>query len=101
MYSTQPEGFRTIPSFPEISLDYSGSIHSYDWIKTCFVHDLPPNIQSQLIAASCLQLLCAELSKVLNRAKSLVTESENTIGAVEQLSTEQITIVRGILSDNL
>lgn len=63
------------------------------------MHDLPPDIQSQLIVASCLQGI--ELSKVLKRAKRLVTESENSIGAVEKLSTEKITVVRETLSDNL
>lgn len=57
---------------------------SDEWIKNATVHGLPPDVQSQLKAACCLQDM--DLSKVIERARSLVTGNETNTGAVAQSS---------------
>ncbi|XP_054267042.1 uncharacterized protein LOC128989196 [Macrosteles quadrilineatus] len=56
---------------------------SDEWIKSSFVHGLPREVQNQLKAACCLQDM--ELSKVLERARSLVNGSESNVGAAAQM----------------
>lgn len=50
------------------------------------MHGFLTDVQSQLIAAYCIQDI--ELSKVLERATSLVTGSETNLGAVAKVSTK-------------
>lgn len=50
------------------------------------MHGLPPDLQSQLKAASYLQDI--ELFKVLERARSLVTGRETTLRAVAKVNTQ-------------
>jgi hypothetical protein len=61
---------------------------SDEWIKNSMVHGLPLDVQNQLRAACCLQDLA--LSKVIERARSLVTGSETVIhGAVAKPKGER------------
>jgi hypothetical protein len=58
-------------------------IVSDEWVKSSFVYGLPKDVQNQLKAACCLQDM--ELSKVLERARSLVTGGESSFGAAAQI----------------
>lgn len=60
------------------------------------MHGFLTDVQSQLKAAYCIQDI--ELSKVLERARSLVTGSETNLGAV---ALKEIKLVRRVSEDIL